>query len=313
MYRRLVNKKRCVVLFNGYYEWQKKENIKSKQPYYFTPEYIKNDNIENDTETKTENDESDEPLMFMAALWDTWYPPNDRKNPLFSVSIITTDSNKDVAFCHHRMPLLMTKQCVSKWLDVENCSIDQCFEMIAEQQKFIKIKHHAVPREVVGNTKVKGIECIQSLEQYEAKKKKTGIRRFFKTAKPEKKTPSKSKKVDKNKNENQMKMDENKNNMTENDENLKKAIQASKDYMNVDDDDELNKAIKASEKSYKMEQEKRGKKRRLDELDELEELSISEDVIEQNPEKKQKLNNGSQKKMENTKQKQSAKRKLRKR
>merc|ERR1712154_161356 len=113
----------------------------------------------------------------------------------------------------------------------------------------------------------------------------------------------------------QMKMDENKNNMMENDENLKKAIQASKDYMNVDDDDELKKAIKASEKSYKMEQEKRGKKRRFDELEELEELSISEDVIEQNPEKKQKLNNGSQKKMENTKQKQSAKisRKLRKR
>merc|ERR1712152_102935 len=123
----------------------------------------------------------------MAALWDVWRAPNDSGNFLFTVSIITTDSNDDVSFCHHRMPLLMTENCVEKWLNTEQYKIDECFKLIAKSQKFITIKNHAVPREIVGNTKKKGIECIQTLEEYDAKKKKTGIHKFFQTSKSTKK------------------------------------------------------------------------------------------------------------------------------
>merc|ERR1712024_278469 len=91
------------------------------------------------------------------------------------------------------MPLLMTKECVEKWLDVNTYSIDDCFKEIDASQKFISIKNHAVPREIVGNTKKKGIECIQTMEKYEAKKKKSGIFKFFQSAKTKKEATKKDK------------------------------------------------------------------------------------------------------------------------
>merc|ERR1711902_387411 len=112
------------------------------------------------------------------------------------------------------MPLLMTENCVEKWLNTEQYTIDECFKLITKSQKFITIKNHAVPREIVGNTKKKGIECIQTLEEYEAKKKKTGIHKFFQTSKSTKK----KKKNDKN--GNGIKVVDNKNG----DDDLKRAI-----------------------------------------------------------------------------------------
>jgi len=222
MYRRLVNKKRCVVLFSGFYEWQN-----HKQPYYFTPEYAQNHN-------KSVNNE---PLMFMAAVWDIWRDPKDSEHPLFTVSIITTDSNKDVSFCHHRMPLLMTRECVDKWLNVGQYSIDQCFKVIAESQKFITIKNVAVCREIVGDTRIKGIECIQPLEQ---KRKQTGLHRFFKTEKAGKKKSEKKEKMNV-------------------DEDLKRVIEESK----------------VSYKKEQEKRGKKRRFDEVDELEDLDELKIS--------------------------------------
>merc|ERR1712154_330636 len=126
-------------------------------------------------------------MGYMAALWDVWRPPNAEGDPnkyLFTVTIITTDSNKDVEFCHHRMPLIMDKNCVKQWLNVDKYTIDQCFELINKSQKNISINSHAVPREIVGNTKNKSKECIQTMDEYNAKKRKTGLHKFFQIAKP---------------------------------------------------------------------------------------------------------------------------------
>eukprot|EP01084_Bolivina_argentea_P012200 22873_1 len=258
MYRRLINRKRCVVLFNGYYEWQTIKNTKNKQPYYFTAQYKQNNNT---------------PLMYMAALWDVWRPSNAEGDPnkyLFTVTIITTNANKDVEFCHHRMPLLMDKNCVKQWLDVDKYTIDQCFELINKSQINININNHAVPREMVGNTKNKSIQCIQTLNEYNAKKRQKGLHKFFKIAKPK----------------------DNKDNI--NDEKKEMKVE--------DSDNELQKAIEASKVSYKMEEKKR-KKRTLndmEELDELDELKISKDKKENEecPKKKRKLNDGNVKKMD---------------
>ncbi len=126
-----------------------------------------------------------------------------------------------------------------------------------------------MPREIVGNTKVKGIECIQTLQQYKAKKRSGGIHRFFKTAKPIKKT----------KNDNV------------NNANLQHSNYEERKIDAADRNDELQKAIEASKVSFKMNEEKRGKKRKFDEVDglnDLDELEISKNKKVNS--KKQKLN-----------------------
>ena len=71
--------KRCVVLIDGYFEW------KDKQPYY-----ISNDKNE---------------IVYLAAIYLDQIDSDgfDYKE----VSIITKDACKDIAFIHHRMPVML--------------------------------------------------------------------------------------------------------------------------------------------------------------------------------------------------------------
>jgi putative SOS response-associated peptidase YedK len=90
-YKRLIKSKRCLVLSDGFYEWQKK--VDSKTPYRI---FMKNE----------------EPFAF-AGLWDTW---GEGENQFYSFSIITTTPNKLVAAIHDRMPVILDPEDESKWL-----------------------------------------------------------------------------------------------------------------------------------------------------------------------------------------------------
>jgi len=252
MYRRLVNRKRCVVVMNGYYEWKTTTTHqgKEKQPYFFTPKYS--------ADGKGKQDEVGQlglepPLMYMAALWDVWKSKEDPlAPPLFTVTVITTASSDDVSFCHHRMPLLMTRECVDRWVDVERYSIEQCFGMIAESQSGIAIRNKAVPRKIVGNVRNKGIECIQSVEEMDIKVRKGGLHRFFGSAKCTKKK-GEEKRVE-----------------IEGDSRGKEGGSGMDIDSQTEDemdhgmmDKEMKEAIAASKRSYDEEQ-RRGKKRRFE-------------------------------------------------
>ena len=243
-YRRLVNSKRCIVLFQGYYEW-KGISRKEKQPYFFTlsnglhnynadnEDKIMNNNNDtlcknkcgrdishilksgdiiqnneccelcsnnerkqNDSHTDICNDIfknklNDEPLMYMAALFDTWKDTENDKL-LFSVSIVTKNANKYIEWCHERMPVILTKEQSKMWLNHEN-NIDQCIEMIQNNENTTNIKVHPVLREYVGNIKKKDEQCIQTLYQINKSKKKTGLHKFFKTAPKKQKQNQKQK------------------------------------------------------------------------------------------------------------------------
>jgi len=90
-YKRLIKSKRCLVLSDGFYEWQKKAD--KKIPYRII---LKNE----------------EPFA-MAGIWDHW---GEGENEFFSFSIITTSANKLVAGIHDRMPVILDPEDESKWL-----------------------------------------------------------------------------------------------------------------------------------------------------------------------------------------------------
>ncbi len=90
-YRRAFKKSRCLILADGFYEWQKTDS--GKQPFHIRM-----------------RDES--PFAF-AGLWESW----DKGDGLRSCTIITTDANALVAEVHNRMPVILHPEDYEMWLD----------------------------------------------------------------------------------------------------------------------------------------------------------------------------------------------------
>ena len=83
--------KRCLILSDGFYEWDKVSG--SKKPYYITFE--------------------DKKMMAYAGIWSR-YVKNGRS--LYTCSIITTSANDKVGSIHERMPVILESDDAKKWL-----------------------------------------------------------------------------------------------------------------------------------------------------------------------------------------------------
>ena len=92
-FRTALRRRRCLVLADGFYEWQKTPN--GKRPIYITLA-------------------SGEPFAF-AGLWETWKDPSGTVMP--SCTIITTTPNELIAPIHDRMPVILPKDAEALWLD----------------------------------------------------------------------------------------------------------------------------------------------------------------------------------------------------
>jgi putative SOS response-associated peptidase YedK len=90
-FRKAFRNHRCLVLADGFYEWQKTGN--GKQPYYIRME-------------------DGSPFAF-AGLWESWKDGREIR----SATIITTDANDVVAPIHNRMPVILHPEDYTLWLD----------------------------------------------------------------------------------------------------------------------------------------------------------------------------------------------------
>jgi putative SOS response-associated peptidase YedK len=93
-FKRLLDAKRCLVIADGFYEWQQEQ----KGPK--TPMYISMQNHE--------------PFAF-AGLWDVWKNPQGEQ--VRTCTIITTQPNEVVASIHNRMPAILAREVREEWLD----------------------------------------------------------------------------------------------------------------------------------------------------------------------------------------------------
>ena len=91
-FRNALKKRRCLVLADGYYEWQK--TPVGKRPYRIIMK-------------------SGEPFA-MAGLWETWKDPEGKVVP--SCTIITTSANDYLAPIHNRMPVILPRESEELWL-----------------------------------------------------------------------------------------------------------------------------------------------------------------------------------------------------
>jgi len=93
-FRRAFRKQRCLVVADGFYEWQKTPGGK-------TPWFISLD--------------AGRPFA-MAGMWESWRESEDAA-PLETCTIITTRPNAMMSALHNRMPAILEGAAVDRWLD----------------------------------------------------------------------------------------------------------------------------------------------------------------------------------------------------
>jgi len=94
-FRVAFRRRRCLVVADGFYEWQRGVLAHKKQPFYFR---LKNG----------------QPFAF-AGLWEHWKAPDGEV--IESCTILTTAANELVYPIHDRMPVILEPKDYDLWLD----------------------------------------------------------------------------------------------------------------------------------------------------------------------------------------------------
>ncbi len=153
-------RRRCILAVDGFYEWQKFEGSKVKQPMFIYP--------------------PDDKMFAFAGLWETWKvpPPEpeagtegavdeaavDEAEPqlLFSCTIITTSANNTMAPVHDRMPVLLGADDWDRWLDPDNRDIDALTPLLVPAPDDAVVMHPVSTE--VNNARNRGAHLIERAE-----------------------------------------------------------------------------------------------------------------------------------------------------
>jgi putative SOS response-associated peptidase YedK len=92
-FRSAFKKRRCLVLADGYVEWERDGKV--KLPWLYEVD-------------------SGKPFAF-AGLWEWWAGP-DGKEPIESCTILTADANELASEVHNRMPVILDADDYNAWL-----------------------------------------------------------------------------------------------------------------------------------------------------------------------------------------------------
>lgn len=159
MYKPLLERgKRCVMVIEGFYEWQTVDHKKksSERPVYYIhmPQHDTKIKIEDKSTWNCENIQ----LMYIAGLFDIWHDENN--DSIYSFTIITFESEQFFKWLHHRTPaILETEEQVRSWLDFEELPGMEALKVI--QQPEILVWHQV--SHYVNSTKNKSEQCNKPL------------------------------------------------------------------------------------------------------------------------------------------------------
>lgn len=149
---------RCVIVCEGFYEWQTVYGVKSSERsvyYIYMPqnETGKKEDIKPNNEMKNMN------LLKMAGLFDIWEDENGNK--MYSYTVITFESHEKFVWLHHRIPaILETEDQINDWLDYKNVPYDRALKLLTPADNII---WHQVSK-MVNNTRNKDSNCNKDLK-----------------------------------------------------------------------------------------------------------------------------------------------------
>src|SRR5262245_6829601 len=127
--------RRCIIPADGFYEWRTVN--KKKMPVHFR--------------LKT-----GEPFAF-AGVWDVWNVPAGK---VFSAAIITTEPNELTREMHNRMPVILSRDDETGWLDPANQDAAKLQAMLrpysADEMEAVQVNP------VLNRPTFEGPECLKS-------------------------------------------------------------------------------------------------------------------------------------------------------
>ena len=171
MWNTMKQRKRCIVVAEGFYEWLKKNGGKEKIPHF----------------TKRKDGQ----MMCFAGLWDCVQYENaggggadeggkdvheGMGEKLYTYTVITTDSNKQLSFLHDRMPVILEPGSpeMKAWLDPNHAGWTKELQQMLKPFKG-ELECYPVDKEVgkVGNNSPSFVVPVDSKEN------KKNIANFF--------------------------------------------------------------------------------------------------------------------------------------
>lgn len=148
-FRKAFAQRRCLLPADGYYEWYPTEQRTAKgkprkQPFYIHP--------------------ADGAVMAMAGLYELWRDPtrndDDPERWKWTCTVLTTNAPDDLGRIHDRMPLLVTRDRRTAWLDPATPQVQLPDLLVPAQQHGLQ----AVPvSTAVGNVANNGPELVEPL------------------------------------------------------------------------------------------------------------------------------------------------------
>ena len=104
-FQRILQRRRCVIPADGFYEWKAMGKGRKKQPFLIRAR--------------------DGRPLALAGLWEVWKDRQDQDAEwLRSCTILTTEPNDLVAALHDRMPAVLLPEAVDTWLDEDVTDVD---------------------------------------------------------------------------------------------------------------------------------------------------------------------------------------------
>ncbi len=136
-FRQATARRRCLVPANGFYEWQTVGKLKF--PHLFTLK-------------------DEEPFAF-AGIWEP--DPDEQKPPAFA--ILTTVPNELVAPIHDRMPVILTRETMPRWLGPEPLPEAE-YRELTRPLAAAHLQERPVSR-FVNSSKNEGPQCLEPPEE----------------------------------------------------------------------------------------------------------------------------------------------------
>lgn len=138
-FRSAFKQRRCLVVADGFYEWQRHQG--KKQPFYFQL--------------------GDEQPFGFAGLWEKWTNPDGEE--ISSCTIVTTAANELLQPIHDRMPVILSPQDYDLWLDPQQQK-PQALQHLLSPYPASEMTAYPVST-LVNSAKHNSAECIIPLDE----------------------------------------------------------------------------------------------------------------------------------------------------
>lgn len=136
-FRKAFERRRCLVIADGFFEWAKAKGGKSPVRIVL---------------------KDPEPFA-MAGLWEKWLSPMGYE--VESFTIITTEANELMAKVHDRMPVILPEGNYEQWLDLQPTNLKGLLTLLrpysSDDMEFYPVST------AVNNPRYDGPECVEPL------------------------------------------------------------------------------------------------------------------------------------------------------